>query len=476
MAGFKGRKILFFSIILGGLFLKCQCAGAVKIFSKDKYSIPQGKSILLSPISQSPDKKFNWVSEDPAVVSVDSRGIAYARSCGKAVINACDKHGKNKEKCVVEVGGRDPFRIVFASNSKAKKGENFKINAVTYKDAEVLKYEITGANYSKTFECHKKTNYLDYYLWESDISLPHNGRYHVTSYAKVGKLWKTCKEANTDILISEEYDGSAASLKEKYVSSQCSKFICLWEGTCPHAYKDTVGILTIGCGKRIHPYEIFYNNLSPIEISNMFMHVLDHSNYSKKVNEFLIRNNIKFNQRQFDALVSFSYNIGYGWLNLGNRLAQVMLDCAKNQNKDGACYGIVNSHDGLRIRSEPSISAKKLGVLKNGEKVDILDTKKVNEKWYRIKTKEGTHGYCYGDYMDTVKLSKGEKNLNNIDRNKFIKEFLQYHHAGGTCNKGLLARRIGELDIFFKGKYLKKCNIKKSSISYDIPDCAKKLF
>ena len=352
----------FTIIAVSFLFLNLDCAKASNFFSREKYNIPEGKSILLSPEFKNPDRKYNWHSENSSVVSVDSKGIAYAKSRGTATIKVTDKNGKNISKCVVEVGEREPFRIVYSSSNVVNVNENFKLKAITYKDVESLKFEVTGENYSKTFECKSKSNYLDYYVWEHSVKLPHNGSYNIKAYAKIGNSWKTCAEANAKVLVSEKYDRKKMTLNEKMVSRECADMIAAWEGSCPRVYKDASGILTIGYGKRIYPYEIFYNNLSPAEMSNMFLQALNHSSYARSVNKFLCDNKIKFNQQQFDALVSFSYNLGCGWLYSNSGLSRIILECSGNCAKNDKVFyrGIVNSSNGLCVREQPSTSLKKL--------------------------------------------------------------------------------------------------------------------
>ena len=478
MIKFRKQIILCFTIIaVSFLFLNLDCAKASNFFSREKYNIPEGKSILLSPEFKNPDKKYNWHSENSSVVSVDSKGIAYAKSRGTATIKVTDKNGKNISKCVVEVGEREPFRIVYSSSNVVNVNENFKLKAITYKDVESLKFEVTGENYSKTFECKSKSNYLDYYVWEHSVKLPHNGSYNIKAYAKIGNSWKTCAEANAKVLVSEKYDRKKMTLNEKMVSRECADMIAAWEGSCPRVYKDASGILTIGYGKRIYPYEIFYNNLSPAEMSNMFLQALNHSSYARSVNKFLCDNKIKFNQQQFDALVSFSYNLGCGWLYSNSGLSRIILECSGNCAKNDKVFyrGIVNSSNGLCVREQPSTSSKKLSTLGNGETVEIIDSNKINGKWYKIKTNNGINGYCYGDYMELIKSYGGEKSLNDINRDKFAKEFLSYHHVCRRCNKGLFKRRVEELDIFFKNKYERAYNFKRLHITYPIPECVKKL-
>lgn len=473
MVKLRKQKILCFILVY--MLFNFQNANALKIFSRDKYIVPEGKSILLSPEFQNSDKKFKWTSENPSVVSIDTKGVAYAKSRGKSVIKATDKNGKNMSECVVEVAEKDPFRIVYSSSNPVSTNEYFKIKAITYKNVELLRFEVKGENYSKTFECRTKSNYFDYYLWEDAIKLPCNGSYHIEAFAKVGKSWRTCKEGNSDIMVSEKYNRKEPSLTKKMVSRECSDMIAAWEGSRSSVYKDSAGFLTIGYGKRIYPYEVFYNNLSPEEMKNALLYSLNHSEYSKNVNEFLIKNKIKFNQNQFDALVSLTYNLGCGWIYSNGGLAKIILDSTKNEKN--SLIGIVNSSDGLWVREEPSTSKKKLSILRNGEKVDVLNPQKINERWYKVRTQDGINGYCCSDYMDLVKTYKGTKNLDDIDRKQFIREFLKFHHAGGgKCNKGLLERRYGELNMFFKGEYRRLRSLKSSNVPYEIPACAKKLF
>ena len=61
-------------------------------------------------------------------------------------------------------------------------------------------------------------------------------------------------------------------------------------------------------------------------------------------------------------------------------------------------------------------------------------------------------GYIYSDYA-SAKASGGTRDFNSINKNNFIRNLLQYHHASGACYWGLLYRRIDEAEIFFYGDY-----------------------
>ena len=115
----------------------------------------------------------------------------------------------------------------------------------------------------------------------------------------------------------------------------------------------------------------------------MLLDLVNNGSYSKYVNDFLVSNGLKFNQHQFDALVSFSYNKGASWT-----LAM----------------------------------------------------------------------YEYKYPMRGIVLASGNKDLNNINKTQFAKEFNSQHHlaSNGKCLKGLLDRRINELEIFFYNDYVRQ--------------------
>ena len=68
------------------------------------------------------------------------------------------------------------------------------------------------------------------------------------------------------------------------------------------------------------------------------------------------------------------------------------------------------------------------------------------------------------------------KNLCDLDKERFISEFSQYHHASKKCIKGLVRRRFEELNIFFSGTYKRISNFSPDNFPYPIPECAKVLF
>ena len=246
---------------------------------------------------------------------------------------------------------------------------------------------------------------------------------------------------------------------------------------------------------------------------------------------------MNFSQNQFDALLSFTYNLGPSWLtdsnlqkvilnikntvsendksamrSIGTVISDIGLRLRSQPNtkseilkvlkfneqvdvlneaengwykvktkdgQEGFCFaqylsiknkytnsniGTVNSDNGLRLRSQPNKNSNVLSVLKFNEQVDVIDENYNN--WYKVKTKDGQEGFCFAEFL-TVKPIDVE---NLISESDFANEFLAYHNAGGKFVKGLLNRRIEELQMFFYNDY--SLDGAKNKYNFSLPSCS----
>ncbi len=116
-----------------------------------------------------------------------------------------------------------------------------------------------------------------------------------------------------------------AAPNEYSISSDGINFIKNQEGFLQYKIWDN-SQYSIGygsaCSKDAYP-----NGISRAEADVLLRQHL--VNVEKKLNEFLVGNNIPLGQAQYDALVSFSYNVGVNWVK-ESRLADLFLD-----SKDG---------------------------------------------------------------------------------------------------------------------------------------------
>lgn len=95
--------------------------------------------------------------------------------------------------------------------------------------------------------------------------------------------------------------------------NDCFEFIKSWEGFRLKAYRDSAGIWTIGYGS------IIYDDQRPVKKGDVITQQKadqliekEISSKSAKVNAAL--GDTRVNQNQFNALVSFAYNVGVGAL------------------------------------------------------------------------------------------------------------------------------------------------------------------
>lgn len=92
-------------------------------------------------------------------------------------------------------------------------------------------------------------------------------------------------------------------------SSACISLIKEFEGLRTRAYKCSAGVWTIGYG-HTGP-DVKEGNVITEEAANELLKI-DLERFEQGVSVLLQQKNIEVNQNQFDALVSFAYNLGIG--------------------------------------------------------------------------------------------------------------------------------------------------------------------
>lgn len=102
------------------------------------------------------------------------------------------------------------------------------------------------------------------------------------------------------------------------ISDNGIKFIANWEGKRNSIYMDAVGLPTIGIGHLIKKGEVFPKVMTDKEVYDLFRK--DVKYFETAINNLV---KVKLNQNQFDALISFTFNVGIGALQTSTLLKKL---------------------------------------------------------------------------------------------------------------------------------------------------------
>ena len=213
------------------------------------------------------------------------------------------------------------------------------------------------------------------------------------------------------------------------VSEKCIKLVKEFEGLYLKAYKDEVGVWTIGYGitnsdKTITKVTVKAGLKITEKTADNWLEKALNKKYLPKVMKY--NSKYKWNQNEIDALVSFAYNIGsidaltangtrsratiaakmlqynkaggkmLNGLTRRRKAERKLFLTAKKKTAKKKTYATVNTKkDPLTIRSAANAKSKELGKIPKGIKVEIV---KKGVSWTKVKYKTIT-GYVATKYL-----------------------------------------------------------------------------
>lgn len=420
----------------------------------------------------SSSKSLTWSTSDKTVAIVENGFITGLRK-GTAVITVSGSQGA--KTCLVTVKEAEPVRFAYTTPNTAGVGETVTLYAVTDVHRTAVKFEITVGNKVQTVNATNKVSDSGTFVWSGTTTISSPGTFNVVAYAKDGSgEFKTCSsscdDAKTDIFIRTSKDPLEETLEKRRGSDGAIKLISEFEGYSPSVYFDTIAnnIPTLGYGKVIHIGETFYNDMTKKEAYAYLVQTVNNGGYTSQLNNYLSNLNVKYNQQHFDSLLSFSYNLGSYMLSSDTDFKKIFTATGKQNTSASETDAYVND-DGVNFRKEPSTSSEIIGVFYQGDKVKLLKTTAQNN-WYYVESESGEKGYVYADYVTKGSVvTDNDYALSRVDKEKFVDLMLQYHHAGSTCVKGLLNRRVDELDVFFYGDYKRDGDTNRYGFKFTCP-------
>lgn len=436
--------------------------GTTVHISSTNIEIPSGKSVLL----KSNTSGVSWRSSDENIATVKN-GLVDTKSSGKVTITAYTSSGS--ASCLVDVTESASIRFTYSSPNSAPKNSTVTFNAITDKDKTAVKFVVSNGSTSYEINATNRVSSDDTYIWSGSKKLSSSGIWKVVAYSRrtgSDKFETSTGDGEGEAFVTASTDTITTVCEERRASDEVINLIAEYEGFLPTVTADPItSDLTLGYGKVVATNEMFYNNLTMNEAYAYLCRTVNNGGYTSKTNSYLIENNIKFNQQQFDALVCFTYNVGAYTIYNDPDLQSVLLNTGSSSDEKvkADANGFVNSTY-VNLRSGAGTGYSVIICMDKNTRFTFIDGELYNSDWYKIKLTDGTIGYIYKSYASVQSTSS--RDLNNVDKQSFLNNYLQYHHAAGSCYWGLLYRRIDEAEVFFYGDYVRDGHYNRNDLEF----------
>ena len=438
-------------------------------------------------IQASASGSVTWESSDASVATakagVSGQLFIYGAAPGTAKITAKSANGTALATVSVTVSAPEAVRFAYTTPNIITAGASFNLKAVTDTQKSAVRFEIDGVGTYDTTSYDSESqgdNNVRIFSASATISTP--GTYTVRAYSSSGGGYSSDYREFT-ILVVSTTDSDTTTGESRRVSDSMLDNIASYEGYVPQVSPDTLAgnIPTVGYGYVVSKNTTFYNNLTRSEAKAMLADTVNRGSYTTEINRFISSNGLLMSQCQFDALASFSYNVGAGyWNGSGNCYVRTVIMNAVVPPQDlssSSPYGGKVTASTLPMYQDHSASSTRITTLKINTSVNILDyyrDSSTKQSWYKVSA-SGKSGWVRAGDVSFNSTSGLTHDLNYVDAYTFGSNLLDWHVAGGNCYIGLYYRRLAEAKVFSYGNYAEASpsngNYKKNTYGYKVPSC-----
>ena len=452
--------------------------------SVSSVDLAQYKTIYIQASSSG---SVTWESSDASVATakagVSGQLFIYGAAPGTAKITAKSANGTALATVSVTVSAPEAVRFAYTTPNIITAGASFNLKAVTDTQKSAVRFEIDGVGTYDTTSYDSESqgdNNVRIFSASATISTP--GTYTVRAYSSSGGGYSSDYREFT-ILVVSTTDSDTTTGESRRVSDSMLDNIASYEGYVPQVSPDTLAgnIPTVGYGYVVSKNTTFYNNLTRSEAKAMLADTVNRGSYTTEINRFISSNGLLMSQCQFDALASFSYNVGAGyWNGSGNCYVRTVIMNAvvppQDLSSSNPCGGKVTAST-LPMYQDHSAPSTQITTLKINSSVNILDyyrDSSTKQSWYKVSA-SGKSGWVRAGDVAFNSTSGLTHDLNYVDAYTFGSNLLDWHVAGGNCYIGLYYRRLAEAKVFSYGNYDEASpsngNYKKNTYGYKVPSC-----
>ena len=452
--------------------------------SVSSVDLAQYKTIYIQASSSG---SVTWESSDASVATakagVSGQLFIYGAAPGTAKITAKSANGTALATVSVTVSAPEAVRFAYTTPNIITAGASFNLKAVADTQKSAVRFEIDGVGTYDTTSYDSESqgdNNVRIFSASAIISTP--GTYTVRAYSSSGGGYSSDYREFT-ILVVSTTDSDTTTGESRRVSDSMLDNIASYEGYVPQVSPDTLAgnIPTVGYGYVVSKNTTFYNNLTRSEAKAMLADTVNRGSYTTEINRFISSNGLLMSQCQFDALASFSYNVGAGyWNGSGNCYVRTVIMNAVVPPQDLSSsnpYGGKVTASTLPMYQDHSASSTRITTLKINTSVNILDyyrDSSTKQSWYKVSA-SGKSGWVRAGDVAFNSTSGLTHDLNYVDAYTFGSNLLDWHVAGGNCYIGLYYRRLAEAKVFSYGNYAEASpsngNYKKNTYGYKVPSC-----
>ena len=280
----------------------------MKVASK---TLPKGMTLYNSAGTSS----VIWTTCNPNVATV-KRGFIEAVGTGTAVITAYRLDGSGTQ-CAVTVTNEtavksaylDPFNVTIGEQTEAvvitsPACASVKVNVLDSSGASAASFAASSGYTDKTSGGRKVR------IWKVPVTFAVSGTITLQASASAAGCATNSYTFYGSVSPAAGTDGTQPRGE---ASDKLLRFMATYEGLCSTVQYDVVNYPTIGNGIVLSTGDTFYNNQTAEEAYGS-MSAYVHRLFSVQLNAFVKKNGLILTQNQYDAMISFAYNMGaYCW-------------------------------------------------------------------------------------------------------------------------------------------------------------------